>query len=233
MSRILQGLIGLAVLATAACGSTPASTTGSPVHGGESAPPAHNGDPINPLPGLTGPSVRMSIDGVDQPTAFCQQFVSKGSSSCTDTYGMDGRPPTKVLCGDTWGNGPPGPLLNATPMYAITWGYPPTIAGYNGPSDPGNVNISGLSEGSELSTILLFKSDLSKPVEIMLNVPGKLRPRNGPWLYTVGTNSAPTDGLPLAQTTHVGQTWHITGQIKGGGFPNDPVKPFEVTVTCP
>jgi hypothetical protein len=230
MKRILLGLASLAVAATAACGNTPAASPSSRA----SAQGGTLVSPVNPVPEATGPSVRMSIDGVDQPTAFCQQFVSKGSSSCTDTYGMDGRPPTTVFCGDAWGNGPPGPRLDETPLYAITWGYPPTIAGYNGPSDPGNVSIAGLSDaGSELSMIRFFKSDLSKPIEIMLNPPPELRPRDGNWYHGVDANGNPGDGLPLVQTTRVGQTWHITGQVKGGGFPDDPIKPFEVTVTCP
>lgn len=245
----IKALLSLAAIAaTAACGSTPAnSPSGVPARGDPAASPSgappRGGTaptPVNPVPEVTGPSVRVVIDGVNQPTAFCGQSRAGNGSPCTGSNGAyeDGHMPrAQVFCGDTWGNGPPGPLENPTPTYAITWGDPPTMAGYKGPSDPGNVAVSGLSEGKSLSEILFFKSDLSKPVVVSLSVPDR------EYLYNIDNNGKPSPG-PDPVVTHVGQSWHITGHIEGqtldeeaGGMPiwtdHNPVFPFEVTVTCP
>lgn len=127
MKQILRSLVAIAIAATAACGSTPAGTPGGASStGGSGATPINlpGGSFKDPVPGLPGVSVQVTIGGVSQPVT------------------------QKVFCGDSFRNAPVGTEGTDPPSFVIAWGDAPP--GYQGPGDRNGGVIPQSMSGAQL-----------------------------------------------------------------------------------
>jgi hypothetical protein len=176
---------------------------------------------MNSVPGVTGPSVKVVVDGLDQPTALCGQAVGVPGPPCDYLPGTRPDPPTKVFCGKLWSPFPEDP---ADPLpFVIVWGNPPPD--YKATDNPGESN-STYGAGDSIYNLSSVVFDPSSDTKVLagglnLNEPG------------IEYAYIPSKGNTV-QTTKTGKTWHFTGALNGSR-PGASIgnKPFDVTVTCP